>query len=34
MQCPENLKKVAAGDKVKITYTSAVGYSVTKKTIK
>jgi hypothetical protein len=33
-QYPENLKKVAVGDKVKITYTSAVGYSVTKKTIK
>jgi len=28
---PENLKKVKVGDRVKITYTEAIGYSVTKK---
>jgi len=28
---PENLKKVKVGERVKITYTEAVGYSVTKK---
>ena len=28
---PENLKKVKVGDKVKITYTTAVGFSVTEK---
>jgi len=28
---PENLKKVAVGDRVKITYTEAVGFSVTEK---
>ena len=28
---PENLKKVAVGDKVRITYTTAIGYSVTEK---
>jgi len=30
-QYPENLKKVAVGDKVRITYTTAIGYKVTKK---
>ena len=28
---PENLKKVKVGERVKITYTEAIGYSVTKK---
>jgi len=30
-QNPENLKKVKVGDRVKITYTRAIGYSVTEK---